>query len=129
MDYAAFIRATVQTPYAGLAQQQYPRAYRGSPGSHQAFPSFAVDNQSFMTLAQLHQHRQQSRSMIRHGDTSPPKQSDPKPRLAKDEVELLEGEFTKNPKPNSSIKRDIAERMGLEVSRINVCPRLDSDRQ
>lgn len=47
------------------------------------------------------------------------KQTEPKPRLAKDEVELLEREFAKNPKPNSSTKRELAEQMGVEVPRIN----------
>jgi len=51
------------------------------------------------------------------------KQAEPKPRLAKDEVELLEREFAKNPKPNSSTKRELAEQMGVEVPRINVCLR------
>jgi Homeodomain-containing transcription factor len=48
------------------------------------------------------------------------KPTEPKPRLAKDEVELLESEFAKNPKPSSSVKRELAEQMGVEVPRINV---------
>lgn len=55
------------------------------------------------------------------GNMHPSKQTEPKPRLAKDEVELLEREFAKNPKPNSSTKRELAEQMGVEVPRINVC--------
>jgi len=47
-------------------------------------------------------------------------QTEPKPRLAKEEVDLLEREFNKNPKPNSSTKRELAEQMGVEVPRINV---------
>jgi hypothetical protein len=41
--------------------------------------------------------------------------------LAKDEVDLLEREFSKNQKPSSSTKRELAEQMGVEVPRINVC--------
>ena len=58
--------------------------------------------------------------MMSQGNMHPSKQTEPKPRLAKDEVELLEREFTKNPKPNSSTKRELAEQMGVEVPRINV---------
>lgn len=61
--------------------------------------------------------------MVGPGSLHPSKQTEPKPRLAKDEVELLEREFAKNPKPNTSLKRELAEQMGVEVPRINVCSR------
>lgn len=57
--------------------------------------------------------------MVGPGSLHPSKQTEPKPRLAKDEVELLEREFAKNPKPNTSLKRELAEQMGVEVPRIN----------
>jgi hypothetical protein len=44
-----------------------------------------------------------------------------KPRLGKDEVEILEREFKKNPKPTTQTKRGFAEDMGVELARINVC--------
>jgi hypothetical protein len=43
-----------------------------------------------------------------------------KPRLAKQEVELLERHFQENHKPPSSLKRQLAENMGVQVCRINV---------
>lgn len=43
-----------------------------------------------------------------------------KPRLAKHEVELLERHFQENHKPPSSLKRQLAEMMGVGVARINV---------
>ena len=43
-----------------------------------------------------------------------------KPRLSKDEVELLETEFQKNHKPNSSTKKALAESMRVDNARINV---------
>lgn len=43
-----------------------------------------------------------------------------KPRLSKNEVELLETEFCRNPKPSSSWKREIAENFRVDPSRINV---------
>jgi hypothetical protein len=119
-------------PYEALAQQRYPRAY---PSSQPTYPSYAVDARQFLGMSQLHhqqqqqqqQHHQQQQhqhhmAMMGQDDPSrgPPRQNEPKPRLAKDEVELLEREFAKNPKPNSSTKRDLAERMAVDVARINV---------
>jgi hypothetical protein len=49
------------------------------------------------------------------------KTNETKPRLAKDEVEVLEREFKRNPKPSTHIKRAFAEDMGVELARINVC--------
>ncbi|KAK4449538.1 hypothetical protein QBC34DRAFT_93119 [Podospora aff. communis PSN243] len=69
-------------------------------------------------LMALYQH-QRAALMLGQGGLHGSKQTEPKPRLAKDEVELLEREFAKNPKPNSSTKRELAEQMGVEVPRIN----------
>jgi hypothetical protein len=43
-----------------------------------------------------------------------------KPRLSKEEVELLEAEFQKNHKPNSTVKKGLAESMRVDNARINV---------
>ncbi|KAJ4295865.1 hypothetical protein N0V88_004567 [Collariella sp. IMI 366227] len=66
-----------------------------------------------------YQQQQQRAMMMGQGSMHLSKPAEPKPRLAKDEVELLEREFSKNPKPSSSTKRDLAEQMGVEVPRIN----------
>lgn len=50
-----------------------------------------------------------------------------KPRLAKGEVELLERHFQENHKPPSSLKRQLAESMGVGVARINVSSSLQVD--
>ncbi|KAI9739008.1 MAG: hypothetical protein M1818_005322 [Claussenomyces sp. TS43310] len=42
-----------------------------------------------------------------------------KPRLAKDEVEILENHFRACNKPNSQVKRQLAEQFGVEPARIN----------
>ncbi|KAH6972918.1 hypothetical protein BKA56DRAFT_593014 [Ilyonectria sp. MPI-CAGE-AT-0026] len=42
-----------------------------------------------------------------------------KPRLSKSEVELLETEFCRNPKPSSVWKREIAESLQVDPTRIN----------
>lgn len=43
-----------------------------------------------------------------------------KPRLSKEEVEILEAEFQKNHKPNSTTKKALAESMRVDNARINV---------
>lgn len=43
-----------------------------------------------------------------------------RPRLTKEQVDILEGEFMRNPKPNSSHKRDLALQTGLELNRVSV---------
>lgn len=48
------------------------------------------------------------------------KTNETKPRLGKDEVDILEFEFNKNPKPTTQTKRGYADTMGVELSRINV---------
>ncbi|KAH8808253.1 hypothetical protein F5884DRAFT_857793 [Xylogone sp. PMI_703] len=49
----------------------------------------------------------------------PPKIHDPKPRLGKEEVEILEREFQRNPKPSTQVKRQYAEEMAVDLPRIN----------
>lgn len=43
-----------------------------------------------------------------------------KPRLSKEEIEILEAEFQKNHKPSSSTKKALAESMRVDNARINV---------
>lgn len=52
--------------------------------------------------------------------TSATRSNETKPRLGKDEVEILEREFKKNPKPTTQTKRQFAEEMGVDLARINV---------
>lgn len=54
--------------------------------------------------------------MIQHGART----TETKPRLAKDEVDKLEREFQRNHKPNSSLKKQLAEEMRVDIARINV---------
>jgi hypothetical protein len=48
------------------------------------------------------------------------KSNETKPRLGKAEVETLEQEFSKNPKPTTNTKRQYAEQMNVDLARINV---------
>ncbi|KAG7109720.1 hypothetical protein HYQ44_020329 [Verticillium longisporum] len=54
-------------------------------------------------------------AMIQHGART----TETKPRLAKDEVDKLEREFQRNHKPNSSLKKQLAEEMRVDIARIN----------
>ncbi|KAH8660986.1 hypothetical protein BGZ60DRAFT_566648 [Tricladium varicosporioides] len=42
-----------------------------------------------------------------------------KPRLAKDDVDALEQEFKRNPKPNAVTKRSFAEKLHVDLARVN----------
>ncbi|KAL2132639.1 hypothetical protein VTI74DRAFT_3578 [Chaetomium olivicolor] len=95
--------------YAGLTMQPFAGHQQPQPQSTQ-YP--------YYNLIAYYQH-QQHVAMMGQGGMPLPKPAEPKPRLAKDEVELLEREFAKNPKPSSSTKRELAEQMGVEVPRIN----------
>ncbi|KHN96411.1 Homeodomain-like protein [Metarhizium album ARSEF 1941] len=48
-----------------------------------------------------------------------PRATESKPRLSKEEVELLEAEFQKNHKPSSTTKKALAESMRVDNARIN----------
>ncbi|KAJ4322777.1 hypothetical protein N0V84_004670 [Fusarium piperis] len=90
--------------YHGAANQ-YPRY-------SQQLPSYAAYLPESMELYNTHQghllhHHQMSRT------------TETKPRLSKEEVEILEAEFQKNHKPNSSTKKALAESMRVDNARIN----------
>ncbi|PQE11123.1 homeobox domain-containing protein [Rutstroemia sp. NJR-2017a BVV2] len=47
------------------------------------------------------------------------KTNETKPRLGKEEVDILEREFKRNPKPTTQTKRGFAEQMNVDLARIN----------
>ncbi|KAH8884561.1 hypothetical protein GQ53DRAFT_661759 [Thozetella sp. PMI_491] len=109
MDYVDFY----QRPYSRV---NIPAAYHAQPHPAPQGPQLALwTNQQLMALY----HQQRNAVMMAQGNLHIAKQTEPKPRLTKDEVDFLEGEFAKNPKPTSSTKREIAEQMRVEVARIN----------
>lgn len=117
MEYSDYYRR----PYQAV---NMPQAYHGyqqhqqNEQPQQAQQQYQYWNQHHHLVA-LYQQHHRAALMMGHGGMHGSKQAEPKPRLAKDEVELLEREFAKNPKPNSSTKRELAEQMGVEVPRIN----------
>ncbi|KAL1892768.1 hypothetical protein Sste5346_006851 [Sporothrix stenoceras] len=111
MDYTTMMHSIPQMgmPYAAVQRPNdinqprhaYPYTYGGEP--LYLFPHMSP-HQRNMTEAQM---------------ALAAKQVDPKPRLGKDEVQLLENEFQKNPKPSSLRKREIADLLKVDNPRIN----------
>jgi hypothetical protein len=50
----------------------------------------------------------------------PIRRNETKARIGMEEVDVLEREFKRNPKPTTQTKRQIAEDMGVDLARINV---------
>jgi hypothetical protein len=82
---------------------------------HQGLSSYSDPHHSLHNYAMAAQQP----SMIGM-PASTSKSNETKPRLGKDEVEILEREFKKNPKPSTQTKRQFAEEMGVDLARINV---------
>ncbi|EJT73328.1 hypothetical protein GGTG_10172 [Gaeumannomyces tritici R3-111a-1] len=106
-----------------LQHQQHPQAqhrqFTPQRPPTQGF-SFPYTNEQLLVLAQMQQQRTMLNQAQAAANASPQtKQEQPKPRLAKDEVELLEKEFQKNQKPSSGRKREIADILKVDQPRIN----------
>ena len=90
--------------------------------------SFNPQNQHFSHHEQMHRlsaHYSDIHSTYTMAQQQIPlpsvaKTNETKPRLGKEEVDILEREFKKNPKPTTQTKRQFAEDMGVELARINV---------
>ncbi|OAA69563.1 Homeodomain-related protein [Cordyceps fumosorosea ARSEF 2679] len=93
---------TVSDPFAAAAA-----AY--SQVSNTNYPTYMADS---MDPYQVHHQRLLNQQM--------PRTTESKPRLSKEEVEILEAEFQKNHKPNSTTKKALAESMRVDNARINV---------
>ncbi len=87
-----------------------PTSYQQPHYHHEPMPHY---NDAHQTYAMA-----QSAPMITIPNVA--KQNETKPRLGKDEVDILEREFKKNPKPTTQTKRQFAEDMGVDLARINV---------
>jgi hypothetical protein len=85
---------------------------------HQGMPQYTDSHQQHMHGYALAQQSGTMMAMANHQG----KANETKPRLGKEEVEILEREFKKNQKPTTQTKRSFAEEMGVELARINVCP-------
>ncbi len=81
-------------------------------------PHYHHDQMSHYTDSHQAYNMASSTPMI--GMSASVKTNETKPRLGKDEVDILEREFRKNPKPTTQTKRQFAEDMGVDLARINV---------
>lgn len=98
-----------QPQWPGWAYQNHTSQY---PRYSQQLPSYAAYLPESMELYNAHQgHLLHRHQMSRTTET--------KPRLSKEEVEVLEAEFQKNHKPNSTVKKALAESMRVDNARIN----------
>lgn len=92
--------------YSEMAADPFS-AYSQMPNS---YPAYLAES---MEAYQAHHSRLINQQMSRTTES--------KPRLSKEEVEVLEAEFQKNHKPNSNTKKALAESMHVDNARINVC--------
>jgi hypothetical protein len=96
-----------------FGQQSVPMSFNDLDLQYDAQPSYHIDaygdswQQPVMAADSVHSHSYHDRN-------------ETKPRLAKQEVELLERRFQENHKPSSSLKRQLAANLGVHVGRINV---------
>lgn len=85
---------------------------------HHQHPHYHHDQMSHYSDAHQTYAMAQSAPMIAMPNVA--KANETKPRLGKDEVDILEREFKKNPKPTTQTKRQFAEEMAVDLARINV---------
>lgn len=101
-----------------------PSSYAHFPHHHEqlhdqlstSMPTYA-ESQAMHNFAMAHQSAAPMMSLPNPAT----KTNETKPRLGKDEVDVLEREFKKNQKPTTQTKRSFAENMGVDLARINVC--------
>ncbi|EFX01593.1 homeobox transcription factor [Grosmannia clavigera kw1407] len=112
MDYTTMMQSV---PHMAAAYHTMALS-DGQPRPNQMY-SFAYSSDPLYLVPHLPHHH----DSVDHSQAcmQPSKQTEPKPRLAKDEVDLLENEFKKNPKPSSQRKREIADLLKVENPRIN----------
>lgn len=98
-----------------FAQAQWPSwAYSGlEDTSFSQLPNYPTYLADSMETYQNHHNRH----LVHHHMS---RATESKPRLSKEEVEVLEAEFQKNHKPSSSTKKALAESMRVDNARINV---------
>lgn len=124
MNYMPTPQNGYQASTGGYNNMQH---FNGS-NHHQQGYAYPYHNERMLMFAQL-QYQQHQRAVMSQGNPPPPpppppsRQSEHKPRMSKDDVEILEREFQKNSKPSSGRKREIAEMLKVEHPRINVSPR------
>lgn len=97
-----------QTQWSGWGYSGVSNPFSGYPSLH-SYTTYLPESMELYSAQHRHfSHPHMSRT------------TETKPRLSKDEVEVLEAEFQRNHKPNSSTKKALAESMRVDNARINV---------
>ncbi|KAG5923718.1 hypothetical protein E4U42_004851 [Claviceps africana] len=101
---------------ASFSQSQWPSwAYSNISDPFHNYSNFS--NYSGFLADSLEAYQTQHNRLVQHQHMS--RATESKPRLSKEEVEVLEAEFQKNHKPSSSTKKALAESMRVDNARIN----------
>ncbi|KAJ3495601.1 hypothetical protein NLG97_g3283 [Lecanicillium saksenae] len=95
-------------PYAPVSDPFAAANVYSHISNNNNYPSYLAES---MDAYQAHHQRMLNQQM--------PRTTESKPRLSKEEVEILEAEFQKNHKPNSTTKKALAESMRVDNARIN----------
>lgn len=93
---------------SGFAVQHYSDSPQFYPPYAQQHPVFTAPRRS-NSMTDLNQMARMSHM----------EKNDTKPRLSKSEVEILERQFQEQHKPSSNTKRQLADRMRVDIARIN----------
>lgn len=99
-------------PQSSWPQWAYTSEVNDQYSNYGQYPSYSSYLADSMEAYQAHHHH-----LVHHHQMS--RTTESKPRLSKEEVEILEAEFQKNHKPNSSTKKALAESMRVDNARIN----------
>lgn len=100
-----------------LSQSEWP-AWTYSVAATDDFTQYAQLPDYSLLAESMKAYQAQHTHLVHHQQMT--RTTESKPRLSKEEVDLLESEFQKNHKPNSSTKKALAESMRVDHARINV---------
>ncbi|KAM0251945.1 hypothetical protein ACHAQJ_007918 [Trichoderma viride] len=99
-----------------LSQSEWP-AWTYSVATTDDFTQYAQLPDYPFLAESMKAYQTQHNHLVHHQQMT--RTTESKPRLSKEEVDLLESEFQKNHKPNSSTKKALAESMRVDHARIN----------
>jgi hypothetical protein len=102
---------TQPQPQFFYQQLQYP--------TYVAHPQQAVD-EFYMPYAGAEYAEFMDAGMM-HDDIGESQEISTRPRLTKEQAEVLEAHFQANHKPSSQLKRELAIQTGLTLNRVGVC--------
>lgn len=104
---------------SSYSQPQWPGSNWAYAENHDPYSNGYAQfpNYSAYLADSMEAYQNQHHHLVHHHQMS--RTTESKPRLSKEEVEILEAEFQKNHKPNSITKKALAESMRVDNARIN----------